>query len=64
MRMEEQKWRNRALNYTPHNTRKKGRSALTWIDGIKRTMELGAIGKYHCMTRDMPLFCMWGHTTY
>jgi len=37
-RMNENRWPKRALEYIPESKRKRGRSATTWISGVRQTM--------------------------
>ena len=45
MRMLEDRWPKRAMNYVPRKRRKRGRPAKTWMEGIRNAMEDRAIGE-------------------
>lgn len=52
MRMEENRWPKKAMKYVPTNRRKRGRPALTWINGITEIMRDRAIDEEEWRNRE------------
>lgn len=52
MRMEENRWPKKAMKYVPANRRKRGRPALTWINGITEIMRDRAIDEEEWRNRE------------